>query len=370
MSDTPALHADPLVYQPSYEKVEDDEAETGRELIEQMHKIQEIVARDEGRAFRSVHAKTHGLMFARLTVMDDLPPRLAQGVFAKPGTYPVVMRLSTLPGDLLDDSVSTPRGLAMKIVGVEGERLAGSEGQVTQDFVMVNGPAFSSATPKKFLMNLKLLAATTDKIQGVKKVLSATFRGIESLVEKAGGASATLKTLGGQAETHILGETFYSQVPMLFGPYMVKLAVVPVSPELTALTDAPVDMADRPNALREEVVDHFRSAGGTWDVRVQFCTDLDTMPIEDASVIWPEDDSPYLTVARLVAEPQTAWSEARSAAVDEGMAFSPWHSLAAHRPLGGVMRVRKAAYETGARFRAAHNKATITEPMALNSLPN
>jgi hypothetical protein len=32
--------------------------------------------------------------------------------------------------------VSTPRGLSVKIIGVEGERLSGSEGDVTQDFVL------------------------------------------------------------------------------------------------------------------------------------------------------------------------------------------------------------------------------------------
>jgi hypothetical protein len=32
----------------------------------------------------------------------------------------VVIRLSTTPGDILDDTVSTPRAPALKIVGVEG----------------------------------------------------------------------------------------------------------------------------------------------------------------------------------------------------------------------------------------------------------
>src|SRR5260370_32130719 len=89
----------------------------------------------------------------------------AQGLFAKPGRYPIVMRFSTLPGDILDDSVSTPRGLSVKIIGVEGERLSGSEGDVTQDFVLVNGPAFGAPTPNKFLPVLTLLATTTDKPQ-------------------------------------------------------------------------------------------------------------------------------------------------------------------------------------------------------------
>lgn len=36
------------------------------------------------------------------------------------------MRFSTNPGDMLDDKVSTPRGLAIKLIGVEGARLPGS----------------------------------------------------------------------------------------------------------------------------------------------------------------------------------------------------------------------------------------------------
>ena len=60
------------------------------------------------------------------------------------------MRFSTQPGDLLDDSVSSTRGLAIKVVGVEGERLPGSEGQATQDFVMQDTPAFQSPNAKNF----------------------------------------------------------------------------------------------------------------------------------------------------------------------------------------------------------------------------
>ena len=93
------------------------------------------------------------------------------------------------------------------------------------------------------------------------------------------------------------------------------------------------------------------------------------MPIEDASVPWPEAASPYVAVARITAMPQIAWSQARSAAVDDGMAFSPWHGVAAHRPIGSVMRVRKAAYEASARFRAGHNGRPITEPNNLDGFP-
>ena len=86
------------------------------------------------------------------------------------------------------------------------------------------------------------------------------------------------------------------------------------------------------------------------------------MPVENAATVWPESESLYQTVARIRVKPQAAWSEARSRAVDDGLMFSPWHGLAAHRPLGGIMRSRKQAYEMGKRFRAERNGHTITEP--------
>ncbi|MDB5847901.1 MAG: catalase [Rhodoferax sp.] len=358
----------PLPYDASYEQPEEDEAETTREMVDTLRKISETVRKDEGHAYRSVHAKSHGLLRGELQVLAGLPAVLAQGAFAQPGVHPVVMRLSSTPGDLLEDKVSTPRGMAIKLLDVQGARLPGSEGASTQDFVMVNGPAFSAPTAKKFLGNLKLLAGTTDKAPGAKNVLATALRGIENLLEKVGGGSAMLKSMGGHPATHPLGETYYTQVPILFGPYMAKLSLAPVSPELLALKDAPVDIGDRPDALREAVVQHFQTQGGTWELRVQLCLDLDTMPIEDASVVWPEDTSPYVAVARITVAPQPSWSEARVQAVNDGMAFSPWHGLAAHRPIGSVMRVRKAAYEMAARYRSEHNPVQVSEPKSLDAL--
>ncbi len=357
------LSVTPLRFSPAMEKPEENEAETNDALIEQMTKISQTTFEHSGHAIRSVHAKSHGVLRGELTVLDGLPPELAQGLFGTPASYAAVLRFSTLPGDILDDSVSTPRGLAVKVIGVEGARLPGSEGDVTQDFVMVNGPAFSAPTPAKFLGNLKMLAATTDKAEGVKKVVSAVARGTESVIEAFGGKSPTITTMGGQAETHILGETFYSQVPILYGDYVAKFSVAPIF-ELSTLTDAPLDANGNPNALRDAVAEHFASKGGEWEFRVQLCTDLEAMPIEDASVVWPEDASPYIVVARLMVKPQPSWDPAAVAAIDDGLAFSPWHGLAAHRPLGGVMRARNTTYTSSATFRGRHNGCPMHEPRA------
>ena len=359
MTDLTTVTIDPVRFDPSMEKPEAEEAKTIAALEEEMAKIRETTYKDMGYAIRSVHAKSHGVLRGKMQVLPDLPAILSQGIFAKPATYPVAMRLSTLPGDILSDSVSTPRGLAVKVIGVEGTRLPGSENEEVQDFVLVNGPAFAAGNAKEFLANLKLLAATTDKAEGAKKVLSVINRGVEAVIEAFGLKSGLVTTLGGQPETHILGETFYSQVPLLYGDYIAKVCVAPVAPDLKALTGQKVDLAGKPNGLREAVQDYFRLHGGEWVVRVQLCTDLDAMPIEKASVVWPEDKCPYLPVARITAAPQDSWSPESVKEIDEALAFGPWHGIAGHRPLGSIMRARHAAYNQSADFRSSRNGCPI-----------
>jgi hypothetical protein len=348
MSSTTIL--DPLRYHPGVEQPEPDEAETIAGLKEALRDILDTTFKDYGHPVRSVHAKSHGLLQGKV-IVPALPEMLAQGMFARPGEYDAVLRFSTNPGDILDDSVSTPRGLAIKIFGVEGDRLPGDEAAATQDFVMVNAPAFTAKNPKAFLKDLKLLAKTADTSQGWKKAFAAVARGTESAIEAMGGQSATLRSLGGHPLTHILGETFYTSVPLRYGDFMAKLSIVPISPSLKALTGAELDLTEHPDGLREAVTAFFARKGGEWELRAQLCANLETMPIEDASVVWPEAESPYLTVARIVVPAQTGWSQARSAEVDDKMSFGPWHGLAAHRPLGAVMRARNDTYTMSANFR-------------------
>jgi len=359
----------PVRYSVDVEKPEDGEAETSRQLNEALHSILETTSKDYGHAVRSVHAKSHGLLEAELTVADGLPPELAQGLFAKGGRYKVVMRFSTNPGDILDDSISVPRGLAIKILDVEGDRLPGSEGDNTQDFVMVNGPAFAAAKAKEFLGNLKLLAKTTDRAEGAKKVLSAVLRGTEAALETVGLESALLKQLGGHPNTHPLGETYYTQTPFRFGDYIAKFAIAPVSPNLTTLSGDPVNPSGRPDALREVISNTMVEQDGEWELRVQLCTDLEAMPIEDPSKQWDETESPYRPVGRIRAPAQLSWSVDRAKVVDDELAFSVWHGLAAHQPLGSINRVRKPAYEMSAEFRGSFNGCPIREPKSLDPLP-
>jgi hypothetical protein len=64
----------------------------------------------------------------------------------------------------------------------------------------------------------------------------------------------------------------------------------------------------------------------------------------------------------LKVEPQEGWSEALSKKIDDGIQFSPWHAVAAHRPIGSIMRIRKAAYQASQKFRTEKNGTPVVEP--------
>lgn len=360
----------PVVYLQSLEKTEPNELEITNELADTLLSISEITSKDYGHAVRSVHAKGHGILRGKLIVHENLPAIYQQGLFKYPAEYSVVMRLSTIPGDVMDDAVSTPRGLAIKILEVPGKQCNSDSSEDSQDFLLVNGPAFLNPGVKGFLKSLKLLAATTDKAEGLKKVLSTALRGTEKVLEAFGGKSPIIMSLGGQPETNVLGETYYSQVPILYGKYIAKISLVPVSADLIALTNQPVDLDDKPNGLREAVVDFFKTHSAQWALRVQLCTDIEKMPIEDASVVWPEEESPYYPVATIMVNSQLAWHDKLYEEVEDALSFSPWNAIEQHRPLGSVMRARKLTYEKSAEFRQMFNGCPMHNASLLSMLDN
>ncbi len=341
----------PLRYDASYEQPSPDEAEITAQILETLREIQQKTYKSEGHAIRSVHAKSHAILKGELQVADNLPPYLAQGLFAKPGTYPIVVRISTAPGDVLPDSVSTPRGFSFKVSGVEGEHLSGADESDTQDFILVNGSTVFPQKLKDFLSGLKRFDALTNKAEDLKEGISKTLRAVGKVSEKLGGPDAVMAAMGGQPEKHPMGDTYYSQGAFLYGDYMAKFSITPVSSNLTALTGTPIELDDDDFALRHLLQQFFATNGGEWEFGVQLSTDIEKMPAEDASVEWPEDKSPYLTVAKIGIAPQEGWTDEKAAVVDDKMYFSPWHGLAAHRPLGSIQRARKPAYKDSAKFR-------------------
>ncbi len=362
MTNNTALNP-PVAYTPSVEHIGDDEQDVIRGLNDAFDVILTRTSEDYGHAVRSVHAKSHGVLRGEMIIADGLPPELAQGLFATPGRHPVYLRLSTNAGDILPDDISLPRGLALKVLDVDGERLRGAEG-ATQDFVMVNGPVFQAQNAGKFLGNLKLLAKTTDRLEGTKETLSAVLRGVSTALGAVGIQSTTINALGGAPNVDPLGETYYSVTPFRYGNAIAKFSIAPIAPALTNLTGQIIDASDRPNAIRETVQQEMQAIDASWEFRVQLCRDLDKQPVEDPTVLWDEADAPFQRVAVIHVTSQDSWSPELVQRVDEAMRFSVWTGLAAHHPLGNINRARRDTYSHSADYRARFNGCPIHEPRA------
>jgi len=199
-----------VAYADSVEVALPNEDQIFDELAAAMRHIAEMIGDRARHSARAVHAKSHGLLKAELSVdTEALPEPFRQGLFSKNDRYPAIMRFSTNPGDMLPDSISTPRGLAVKVIGVDGEMVTGHEGNVTQDFVLVNAKAFGVPDAAAFLKQVHLLERHATDSQTLKQVISSTARIAEETLEALGTGSTTLKGFG-HPETHILGETFSS----------------------------------------------------------------------------------------------------------------------------------------------------------------
>ncbi len=364
-----------LRYSPSVEQPAADEAVVFDELSRTMQHIARAMAARYRHAYRPVHAKSHGVLAGVLETLPGLPEPLAQGLFVKAATYPVILRFSTNPGDMLADNVSSPRGLAVKVLNVAGERVVNDEAGSSQDFVCINTNVFGAPDPAGFLKQIKLFDKNLETPEGVKHAVSVAARATNAVLKAVHLKSGTLEGIGA-ASTHILGESFSTVSPLRYGGYVGKIGFAPGSENLKKLTGASVDLGEDYNALEELIKKFFRHETAVWDVKVQLALDDSDkkdddreFPIEKADVMWPDEKSPWQTVAKIRVLPQDTYSDARQLFVDERLSFTPWHALAAHRPLGGIMRSRLKAYEEAIKYRSLRNERPRAEPRSMDEVP-
>ena len=351
-----------LRYDAALEEIGDDETEIFQKIADTFAAMGEKVRAQEGQALRVSHAKATALLTGELTVDGDLPAELAQGLAARPGRYPAIVRFAQGPGEVLGDEISTHRGMAVKILGADGRRIPESDEPASQDFVLEgSGKAFINADASRFLANLRGGVSNAPSLpEGVKSAVSKVARATEAGLEAVGLQSKTLSFFG-HPPLHPLAEAYFSQVPMRWGDHVAKVGFYPSEATRRSIADVELESPRTHDAFRAAMLDHFASHGAEFELRVQLATDLETTPIEDATREWPEEGNPYRRVARLVIAPQTAWSAARDAYANR-LSFRPAHSLEAHRPLGQVMRARLFVYGKLAASRQRDNGGAVAPP--------
>jgi hypothetical protein len=72
-----------------------------------------------------------------------------------------------------------------------------------------------------------------------------------------------------------------------------------------------VTSQDGPGVLSELTREYYASNAARYELRAQLCTDIDAMPIEDPSIPWDEQVSPYRPVATIEIPAQDSFSPDR-----------------------------------------------------------
>ena len=324
-----------------------DEPESTDNLVAEMR--QRVIATTEMQQRddlipRFNQPKTIACLKGDFTVASELPVTLRHGLFANAGTYPVTARFAN--ATKWDDSEKDLRGLSLQVSEIDGDTLWGEPGK--QDFLLNSYPALFVATPEEFLGFMRA-RQTGSKLDLAKFFLSPLDPHIKSLM-------TVLRAR--KKHDSPLDIRYWSTVPFALDsrlesdnttPQDVNAVKYSLTPCSAYTTEIPVSPGE--NQLRAAIGAHLDQAPACFDFGVQIQTDPDSMPLEDASVTWDEDDSPFLTVATLHFDKQ-AFDTAEALEQCEQQQFNPWQSLPAHAPLGRMNAVRKEVYATGAYLRA------------------
>ena len=292
---------------------------------------------------RDAHTKAHGLLKAEFSVLSGLPDRARVGLFKQPATYQAWIRFSSAFSSIASDRDVDVRGMAIKVMGVEGEKLLEREKlEKTQDFLLINHSVFFSPNVKEYMEFSR---------EYVKKE-----NPIQYLLRPVGWRQAfILYQASRQDVANPLTTRFWSSVPFKHGPAAIKYSATPCDGEQKGKPGS------SPNFLREAMVAYLNEREACFDFAVQFQTDPVKMPIEDPSIDWDERASPFVKVAK-IRIPRQVFDSERQNEYAENLSFTPWHCLPEHQPIGGVNRIRKTVYEHISTLRHTANGVPRREP--------
>jgi hypothetical protein len=325
------------------ERVLPGEGELIQRFVDQTMARMRIQYPEGSEVRRDAHPKTHGMVKARFEVLDGLPAEFRHGLFATPKSYDAMVRFSASGTEISADTVQQAHGMAIKVLGVEGPKaLEDERDATTQDFVMINYPTFLSRNVADYE------AFHAARIGGLAQT--------EVLLKMNPPVLRAIEGLNGAPFWNPLQSRYWSQTPYRLGAGAMKFSARPVVAPLK-----PAVIQKSPNYLRQAMVTQIGADEVVFEFLVQLQKDPVTMPVEDALVEWMESESPFVRVAMLRI-PKQDLSSGEDLRIAENLSFTPWHALEVQRPLGGINRARKVAYEAISKYRHERNGVPRVEP--------
>lgn len=349
------------------EHIANDEREIIARIVAVNFKTQ---SRIDGVAKRGQHAKHHGCVAAAFTVRDDIPEELRHGIFAAPGTLDAWIRFSN--GTWYDDRKNDAHGMAIKVLNVPGPKLLpGSEDRTEQDFLLVDHPVFFTKTLAEYWTFNKYFTKILDFLKNWKNLrgfpprLFGLIQGGVMLRLFHGDLQRRAQAFAAARPASPLAISYWSTTPYLLGSdTAVKYMARPAN-RGTCDTQRGVSAPDGlAQALRREL-----SEGPiAYEFGVHLQEDPDRQPIEDATVNWDPENARFVPLVNIEIRRHTEEELVAGMTLAENLAFSPWHALAEHRPLGNVNRARRDVYVEMAKRRLAAN-AVGSSGTSVQSVP-
>lgn len=354
-----------------------------------------LLPEQKGKLLRGVHPKSHGCVSAEFKINTDIAKEYQLGLFANPGKkYAAQIRFSNASVKVahdLEDGKNGSRGMAIKVYDVTGKMLLPDGGRKNQDFLMINTPEFAFGDVRSYqfltdalhasqhgnnadsLLSLVIILAkinqtpppfpipTEQDLNKLEAFLASNNQqlpegfNLTDLIDLTSTLNIVLTRIQAQTVRNPLQIPYFGAATFMFGPnHVMKFSVAP-DPSTTqpVFTVPPGE-----NYLSEALTQTMQgSAQINFDFRIQLRDqNADFGPqqrlIENTTTTWDTSDKKeiesYVNVAKLIIRaPQQPDSNAAKVACEK-LAFNPWHSLAAHQPVGGINRLRKSVYTSSA----------------------
>nr|WP_312823247.1 catalase family protein [Acinetobacter oleivorans] len=302
-----------------------------------------------GNALRDAHPKAHGCVRAEFHVSKNIPTQLAKGIFIPDQTYQAWIRFSNASNDASNADINKDaRGIAIKLLGVSGDKILESEKQATtQDFIMINHPVFFANDAKRYLSFMN----DVNSHNMIRKIHIPIALGFKGTMNALGARNSQI--------ANPLYARYWSMVPYQLGlgndRQAVKYSVRSCSMQSNNLPKNPSH-----DFLREALKNTLQSTDACMEFLIQPRTSSQ-MLVEDSMTEWNEKAAPFYQVATIHI-PKQNFDTAEQNKFCENLSFTPWHALPEHRPLGAVNRMRKVIYENISRVRHDMNSAPRQEP--------
>jgi hypothetical protein len=360
-----------IKYTPDVEAADPRFDENLQTVIEKTERYiaQSVTTEGTGRAVRDAHAKGYGLVMGEFEILDQIPAEYAQGIYATQGRHDALVRFSNgSPHAGADARLGGATELALKIFGIDGPTLLEDEPDtVTFDYANINAPIFFCNTVEHYLFIQELfIDAQAYFAQGA----SGRHRFYHDFVTGKGTLEqdqwawdellAFLRVLQ-SPPVNLLLSTYWTMGAVRHGDYIAKVRFAPVPAFAAAVIRRTLDPASAAEVYRPALIAELQERPYEFDIQVQLCADLAQMPVEDVTVEWPEELSPFVTVAKLRFPQQNISGDDNLEKMD-ALSFTPWRVTAEHRPLGNIMRVRKEVYRHSSILRHKLNRQQRTEP--------